>query len=180
MDRLAMPDVQLILMSLAQLRPGLTAEELKEYAVKSLYADFFQASEALASLLAEDLLSETTRHDEKRRDINGNLLPRIDITSKGEAVLTTLRHQLPQPIQAYLRQFLEEETQTVEELIADFMPDSKQGWVVRLGHHNGKFSVIKLELNVPNREQAEIFVANWRSKYTDIYGQLIEQLADNS
>lgn len=173
----SMSDAQLIMMSLVDSCPGLTAEELKQLAVQSLYVDFFQASESLALLLQADLLSETVRQNEQRRDVNGKLLSRIDLTAKGEGVLVTLKNQLPQPVQIYLRQF-EDQLQQPAEVIADFEPDPKQGWQVKLGHHNGRYRVIDVDINVPNREQAQLFAANWQKKYAQIYQYLISELSE--
>src|ERR1035437_7933879 len=106
---------------------SIPSSDLMDWAVESLFLDYFQFVQAKEDLKRDRFIIEATRKGEKRIDAKGNPLEICDITPEGEIVLNQLLPTLPAHIRAYLMSSAQKWKQAAHEdlsVLANYLPDA--------------------------------------------------------
>ncbi len=172
---------ELLLLALLQLKPGITAEQLKELAVSSLYTNYFEASEALHLLRQQKLVNRYLPEENtcKEFDATGKPIACLELTEQGEAVLNTLSEQIPSPIQSFLKRLVQRQNYQ-EDIKATFEPDLKRGYQLYLQQAGNFGDIIRLQINVPNVELAQKYAKVWPKSVEEIYASILQILHNNA
>ena len=90
-----LPNGKLILLYMLHQVSSVPSAELMDWAVESLYLDYFSFVQAREELKRDRLIVEATRKGETRVDAAGRPIELCDITPEGELVLGQLLPSLP-------------------------------------------------------------------------------------
>ena len=149
------------------------------WAVDSLYLDYFSFVQAKEDLIRDRFIIEASRKGEKRFDAMGRPIELCDITPEGELVLQQLLPTLPVHVRAYLTQAAPKWKQGAHEdasVLANYLPDANGTYQVRLTLSDGVRTTADLSLFAPDEESAQKMCRRWKESTADIYITILTAL----
>jgi len=178
-----LPSGKLILLYMLHQVKSVPSRDLMNWAVDSLYLDYFSFVQVKEDLRRDRFIMEASRKGETRVDAMGRPLELCDITPEGEIVLQQLLPTLPAHIRAYLTKAAHKWRQDVHEdasVLASYLPDANGAYQVRLTLSDGARSTADLTLFAPNEEIAQKMCRRWKESTADIYMTIISSLQSES
>ena len=174
-----LPNGKLILLYMLHQISSVPSGDLMNWAVDSLYLDYFSFVQAKEDLIRDRFIIEASRKGEKRVDAMGRPLELCDITPEGELVLQQLLPTLPAHVRAYLTKAAPKWKQAVHEeasILASYLPDANGAYQVRLTLSDGVRTTADLSLFAPDEESAQKMCRRWKESTADIYMAILTSL----
>ena len=174
-----LPSGKLILLYMLHQVSSVPSGELMDWAIESLYLDYFSFMQAKEELKRDRFIIEASRKGETRVDAAGRPLELCDITPEGEIVLQQLLPTLPAHIRAYLTKAAprwRQETHEEASCFAGYMPDANGAFQVHLTLSDGARTTANLTLFAPDEESAQKMCRRWKESTADIYMTILQSL----
>lgn len=171
---------KLIILTIVKQLPAITQIQLTNLSLETLYMDYFTFVQAFQDLVHDKLLVSSARKGENQKDSSGKPVVRCDITSQGEAVLSTLSSQIPMHIKAYLHQITasrRKDLRREHDVKADYSPDANGHYTVSLSQHDGVQEIISVNLSVPDKQVAKRICNQWKLQPGTTYVAVLALLA---
>ena len=146
----------------------LTNTQINNFLIDKGYADSFKIHETLSELIDQDFISVNTI-----RDIN-----HYHITDLGEEALSFFENRISNNIKQEIREYFKEEKiklREESEIIADYSMNGSD-YIVECIIRERRDTLLDIKLNVPSKNIARQICENWRTKSTEVYQYLVEQL----
>lgn len=154
---------------LKQVNFPLTNAQLTSFFTEHDYTTYFTLQQALGELEDAGLVRKTASHNSTR----------YEITREGEETLNFFGKNISPAIVSDMDQYLKENKFRLREEVgttADFYKGTNQDYIVHCEVREGKAVLIRLELSVPDKEQAESMCSQWRGKSQELYAHIMREL----
>ena len=154
---------------LKQVNFPLTNAQLTNFFTEHEYTTYFTLQQALNELEDAGLVHEEASHNSTR----------YDITREGEETLNFFGKNISTAIIEDMDQYLKENKFRLREEVgtsADYYKATGQDYIVHCEVREGKTVLIRLDLALPDKEQAEAMCSNWKEKSQEIYSFAMKTL----
>ena len=183
MPDIDLPGGKLILLYMLHQVSSVPSGDLMDWAVESLYLDYFSFVQAKEDLKRDRFIMEASRKGETRVDAAGRPLELCDITPEGEIVLQHLLPTLPAHVRAYLTKAAPKWKQEAHEeasVFANYLPDANGAYQVHLILSDGVRPTADLTLFAPDEETAQKMCRRWKESTAGIYMTILHALQSDS
>ena len=147
----------------------LTNTQFASFLMDRGYTDMFNIYETLAELIDSGFISVNTIRD----------VHHYKITDEGEEALLYFENRLPDSIKQDILDYFEKEKINLKnesEIYADYYENENKEYTVECFIKERKETILHLKFNVPSRGIAVSICDSWRTKSTDIYTYLMNEL----
>ena len=154
---------------LKQVNFPLTNAQLTNFFTEHEYTTYFTLQQALNELEDAGLVHKEASHNSTR----------YDITKEGEETLNFFGKNISSAIIEDMDQYLKENKFRLREEVgtsADYYKATGQDYIVHCEVREGKTVLIRLDLALPDKEQAEAMCSNWKEKSQEIYSFAMKTL----
>lgn len=154
---------------LKQVNFPLTNAQLTSFFTEHEYTTYFTLQQALNELEEAGLIHKEPSHNSTR----------YEITREGEETLNFFGKNISPAIISDMDQYLKENKFRLREEVgtsADYYKATSQDYIVHCEVREGKTVLIRLDLALPDREQAETMCSNWKKKSQEIYSFAMKTL----
>ena len=154
---------------LKQVNFPLTNAQLTNFFTEHEYTTYFTLQQALNELEDAGLIHKEPSHNSTR----------YEITREGEETLNFFGKNISPAIVNDMDQYLKENKFRLREEVgtsADYYKATGQDYIVHCEVREGKTVLIRLDLALPDKEQAETMCSNWKEKSQEIYSFAMKTL----
>lgn len=154
---------------LKQVNFPLTYAQISDFFLSREYTDYFTLQQALNELLEAGLARSETIHNSTR----------YEITREGEETLSFFGKKISPAIIEDIDEYMKENRLRMRNevgLVSDFYKSTSQDYIVHCEVREGKTPLIKLDISVPDKEQAEAMCSHWRDTSQEIYAFVMRTL----
>ena len=154
---------------LSRIKSPLTNSQISNFMLLHDYTNYITLQVALSELEEGGLISSEKQHQSTI----------YQLTSDGSEAITYYGSQIHPDIKEDIDSYLRENRYTIRnelDVTAEYFKSTLQEYTVNLAVKEGKSHLIKLELNVPDEEQASLICDRWKSCNCDIYSYIIHTL----
>lgn len=154
---------------LKQVKFPLTNAQLTNFFTEHEYTTYFTLQQALNELEDAGLIHKEPSHNSTR----------YEITREGEETLNFFGKNISPAIVNDMDQYLKENKFRLREEVgtsADYYKATGQDYIVHCEVREGKTVLIRLDLALPDKEQAEAMCSNWKEKSQEIYSFAMKTL----
>lgn len=154
---------------LKQVNFPLTNAQLTNFFTEHEYTTYFTLQQALNELEDAGLIHKEPSHNSTR----------YEITREGEETLNFFGKNISPGIVNDMDQYLRENKFRLREEVgttADYYKATGQDYIVHCEVREGKTVLIRLDLALPDKEQAEAMCNNWKEKSQEIYSFAMKTL----
>ena len=154
---------------LKQVNFPLTNAQLTNFFTEHEYTTYFTLQQALNELEDAGLIHKEPSHNSTR----------YEITREGEETLNFFGKNISPAIVNDMDQYLKENKVRLREEVgtsADYYTATGQDYIVHCEVREGKTVLIRLDLALPDKEQAEAMCSNWKEKSQEIYSFAMKTL----
>ena len=154
---------------LKQVNFPLTNAQLTNFFTEHEYTTYFTLQQALNELEDAGLIHKEPSHNSTR----------YEITREGEETLNFFGKNISPAIVNDMDQYLRENKFRLREEVgtsADYYKATGQDYIVHCEVREGKTVLIRLDLALPDKEQAEAMCSNWKEKSQEIYSFAMKTL----
>ena len=147
----------------------LTNSRITSFILDKGYTNLFNIHESLSELIDEGFISVSIIRDTKH----------YKITNLGEEALLYFENRLSNSIKQEILDYFKEEKINLKnesEIYADFYYNDNQEYTVECVIKERRDTLIDLKLNVTSKTLARSICDNWRTKSTDVYQYLVNEL----
>ena len=159
----------MILYMLDHVNFPLTNSQLTDFFLDHEYTTYFTLQQALNELEDAGLIHKEPSHNSTR----------YEITREGEETLNFFGKNISPAIVNDMDQYLKENKFRLREEVgtsADYYKATGQDYIVHCEVREGKTVLIRLDLALPDKEQAEAMCSNWKEKSQEIYSFAMKTL----
>ena len=154
---------------LHQVNFPLTNAQLSNFFLDREYTTYFTLQKALNELLDAGLVKKETMRNSSR----------YEITKEGEETLEFFGKNISPAIVSDMDEYLKQNRFRMRNevgLISDFYKSTNQDYIVHCEVRENKTTLIRLDLSVPDKEQAEIMCNHWKDRSQEIYAYVMKSL----
>ena len=154
---------------LKQVNFPLTNAQLTNFFTEHEYTTYCTLQQALNELEDAGLIHKEPSHNSTR----------YEITREGEETLNFFGKNISPAIVNDMDQYLKENKFRLREEVgtsADYYKATGQDYIVHCEVREGKTVLIRLDLALPDKEQAEAMCSNWKEKSQEIYSFAMKTL----
>ncbi len=154
---------------LKQVNFPLTNAQLTNFFTEHEYTTYFTLQQALNELEDAGLVHKEPSHNSTR----------YEITREGEETLNFFGKNISPAIVSDMDQYLKNNKFRLREEVgtsADYYKATNQDYIVHCEVREGKTVLIRLDLALPDKEQAEAMCNNWKEKSQEIYSFAMKTL----
>ena len=154
---------------LKQVNFPLTNAQLTNFFTEHEYTTYLTLQQALNELEDAGLIHKEPSHNSTR----------YEITREGEETLNFFGKNISPAIVNDMDQYLKENKFRLREEVgtsADYYKATGQDYIVHCEVREGKTVLIRLDLALPDKEQAEAMCSNWKEKSQEIYSFAMKTL----
>lgn len=158
----------MILYLLKQVRFPLTRAQLSDFMLKE-YCTYFAFQQAVQELLDSHLMKESPVRN----------YVRFEITREGVEALEYFGNTIPEVIRKEMDEFLEQNKIRLRAemgIVSSYQENENGEYQVSCEVREGKSVLIKLDLAVPTKEQAEIVCERWHDSNEAVYAAVMQEL----
>ncbi|MDD6400383.1 MAG: DUF4364 family protein [Lachnospiraceae bacterium] len=159
----------IILFMLDRTNYTMTNSIISDFVIGKGYTNLFNLHESLSELIDKDFISTYTIRDTIH----------YKITNLGEEALSFFENRLPYAIKQDILEYLKAEKINIKnesEIYADYFFNDSNWYTVQCVIKDRKETLVDIKFDVPTKSQAETICNNWRTKSSDIYSYLVNQL----
>ncbi len=152
----------MILYLLKQVKFPLTNAQLTSFFTEHEYTTYFTLQQALNELEEAGLVHKEPSHSSTR----------YELTREGEETLNFFGKNISPAIVEDMNQYIKENKFRLRDEVgtsADYYKSTDQDYVAHCEVREGKSILIRLDLSLPDKEQAEQVCAKWKEKSQEIY-----------
>ena len=152
----------MILYLLKQVKFPLTNAQLTSFFTEHEYTTYFTLLQALNELEEAGLVHKERSHSSTR----------AELTREGEETLNFFGKNISPAIVEDMNQYIKENKFRLRDEVgtsADYYKSTDQDYVAHCEVREGKSILIRLDLSLPDKEQAEQVCAKWKEKSQEIY-----------
>ena len=152
----------MILYLLKQVKFPLTNAQLTSFFTEHEYTTYFTLQQALNELEEAGLVHKESSHSSTR----------YELTREGEETLNFFGKNISPAIVEDMNQYIKENKFRLRDEVgtsADYYKSTDQDYVAHCEVREGKSILIRLDLSLPDKEQAEQVCAKWKEKSQEIY-----------
>ena len=162
----------MVLYMLRQANLPLSNEQISEFFLSKEYTSYLSLQQVIGELFDAHLI--------KASAIRGQT--RCEITKEGEEALGYFGKDIPDPVKDDIHHFISENNMRLRNemgITANYqkLPQSTDYEVV-CEIREGKSSLMKLSLAVPDEEQAQVICGRWQSASQKVYSLLMDELLE--
>ncbi len=147
----------------------ITNKQITDFIMDKGYTTMFNIHESLSELIDKNFISVSTiRHTQH-----------YQITNQGEEALLYFENRISNTIKQEIREYFKKEKINLKnesEIYADFTMNDHGEYTVECAIKEKRENLIDIKINVPTKELARLICDNWRTKSTDVYQTLINEL----
>ena len=154
---------------LKQVNFPLTNAQLTSFFTEHEYTTYFTLQQALNELEDAGLIRKEASHSSTR----------YEITKEGEETLNFFGKNISPAIVADMDQYLKENKFRLREevgITADFYKGTNQDYIAHCEVRENKTALIRIELSVPDKAQAEAICSNLKNSSQELYGHIMKTL----
>ena len=152
----------MILYMLRQAKFPLSGSQISEFFLDKEYTTYFTLQQALNELLEAHLVKQEVIRNSSR----------YEITREGEETLGFFGQTISEASVEDIDLFIRNEVG----IVSDYYRATNQEYVVQCEVREGKQPLIKVEVSVPTKDQAEVVCDNWRESNQQIYAYIMKEL----
>lgn len=154
---------------LKQVNFPLTNAQLTNFFTEHEYTTYFTLQQALNELEDAGLVRKEPSHNSTR----------YELTREGEETLNFFGKNISPAIISDMDQYLKNNKFRLRDEVgtcADYYKATSQDYIVHCEVREGKTVLIRLDLALPDKEQAEAMCSNWKEKSQEIYSFAMKTL----
>ena len=147
----------------------LTNAQITSFILDRGYTNLFNIHESLSELIDKDFISVSTIRNTQH----------YQITNLGEEALLYFENRISNNIKKEIRDYFKAEKINLKnenEIIADFQPNDNGEYTAICAIKERRETLLELKINVPTKEMARNICDSWRTKNTDVYQLLVNEL----
>ena len=170
---------KVIILQLIDSFPDLTYDELMQLALGTMYMDYFTFATLFPELQNSQLIRLRARKEEKRLDLDGHPLKRLELTQAGRAILETMAPSLPTAIRRFLDEakgVQRDSLRQQREVEATYTPSPARGFDVTLALLEDSHDLFRLRLEVPSEQTARTLIHRWKTDPGPLYVSILKLL----
>lgn len=159
----------MVLHMLRQVNFPLTENQISDFFLSRDYTNYFTLKEVLAELSASKLIDVEMIHNTSR----------YEITEEGENTLEFFDKKIPSVIIEDIEKFLKDNRFKMRNEVtntSDYYKSTSGDYIVHCEVREGKSILMSFDFSVPDEEQAQVMVNNWKDRSSDIYAYLFKAL----
>ncbi len=159
----------MLLHLLKQAKFPLSNSQLSEFFLDKEYTTYFTFQQAINELLEAHLIKKETIRNSSR----------YEITNEGEETLVFFGHTISEAIVEDMNTFLRENKIRLRNemcTVSDYYKTGSRDFMVECVVREGKNVLVRLEVNVPSEDQAEIMCDRWQDASQKIYEFIMKEL----
>ncbi len=159
----------LILYTLENCKLNLTKAQFSNVILESVYINYFELQQYIEELIKTGLVELDVFNDKEV----------IVISAQGKSVLEMFKDRIQDRKKKEIDRYLIENINQLikETTISHALSEGSQGtYQVTLIALESKEELIKLEMNFPTKDTAQLAIQNWKNKSTQIYEILYKEL----
>ena len=125
------------------------------------------------------LIRLRARKEEKRLDLDGHPLKRLELTQAGRAILETMAPSLPTAIRRFLDEakgVQRDSLRQQREVEATYTPSPARGFDVTLALLEDSHDLFRLRLEVPSEQTARTLIHRWKTDPGPLYVSILKLL----
>lgn len=147
----------------------LTNAQIVNFILDKKYTTLFNIHESISELIDEGFISVSTIRNTQH----------YQITNLGEDALLYFENRISNSIKQEIRDYFKEEKINLKkesEIYADFKSLGNNEYSVECAIKERRETLVDIKMTVPSKELARSICDNWRTKSTDIYKLLVDEL----
>ena len=148
----------------------LTNAQITSFILDRGYTNLFNIHESLSELIDKNFISVTTIRSTQH----------YQITNQGEEALLYFENRISNNIKQEIRDYFKKEKINLKnesEIIADYSLNKETNeYTVECAIKERRETLINIKMTVPTKELARSICDNWRTKSTDVYQTLVNEL----
>ncbi len=147
----------------------ITNKQITDFIVDRNYTTLFNIHESLSELIDKNFISVSTIRNTQH----------YQITSQGEEALLYFENRISNTIKQEIRDYFKAEKINLKnesEIYADFSMNENSDYTVVCAIREKRETLVEIKLNVPTKDMARQICDNWRTKSTDVYQTLVDEL----
>ncbi|MBP3808314.1 MAG: DUF4364 family protein [Eubacterium sp.] len=147
----------------------LTNAQITNFIQDKGYTNLFNIHESISELIDKEFISVSTIRNTKH----------YKITNLGEEALFYFENRISNNIKQEIREYFKEEKINLKnesEIIADFVYNEHSEYTVKCAIKERRETLLDIRINVPTKDMARSICDNWRTKSTDVYQYLVNEL----
>ena len=149
----------------------LTNSQITSFILDRGYTNLFNIHESISELIDKGFISVSTIRNTQH----------YQITNLGEEALLYFENRISNNIKQEIREYLKNEKINLKnesEIFADYYFDENNEYTVECAIKERRETVLNIKLTVPTKDLARSICDNWRTKSTEIYQYLVNELWD--
>ncbi len=154
---------------LKQVKFPLSGSQLSEFFLSKEYTTYFTLQQVLNELKEAHLITADTVRNSSR----------YQITREGEETLSFFGNSISSAIVEDMDEFLKENKVRLRDEVgvtSEYYRTNNQDYVVHCEVREGRSTLIRLDLSVPDKEQAEDMCNRWQESNQTIYSFVMKEL----
>lgn len=151
----------------------LTNSQITSFILDRGYTNLFNIHESLSELIDKNFISVTTIRSTQH----------YQITTQGEEALLYFENRISNNIKQEIRDYFKKEKINLKnesEIFADFIFNEHNEYTVKCAIRERRETLLDIRINVPTKDMARSICDNWRTKSTDVYQYLVNELWDKN
>lgn len=159
----------MILYLLRQANLPISNEQISDFFLSKEYTNYITLQQAISELADAHLI--------KTASVQGR--QRYEITREGEETLSFFGDDIPEAIKEDIHTFLKDNKIRLRNemgITADYRRVAGSDYEVECLIREGKLQLMKLNLSVPEEEQARIICSRWQTVSQEVYSQTMQLL----
>ena len=159
----------MILYLLKQVKFPLTNAQLTSFFTEHEYTTYFTLQQALNELEEAGLVHKEPSHSSTR----------YELTREGEETLNFFGKNISPAIVEDMNQYIKENKFRLRDEVgtsADYYKSTDQDYVAHCEVREGKSILIRLDLSLPDKEQAEHMCSRWGQESQKLYAAIMQRL----
>ncbi len=147
----------------------LTNAQITNFILDKGYTGIFNIHESLSELIDEEFISVSTIRNTQH----------YQITNLGEEALLYFENRISNNIKQEIVDYFKEEKINLKnesQIIADFKPNDNNEYTVQCAIKERRETLVDIKMNVPSKDLARSICDNWRTRSTDVYQMLVNEL----
>lgn len=147
----------------------LTNAQITSFILDKGYTNLFNIHESLSELIDKNFISVNTIRNTQH----------YQITNLGEEALLYFENRISNNIKQEIRDYFKKEKINLKqqsELFADYAFNEHNEYTVKCAIRERRETLLEIKINVPTKEMARSICDNWRTKSTDVYQYLVNEL----
>ncbi|MBO4864084.1 MAG: DUF4364 family protein [Eubacterium sp.] len=151
----------------------ITNAQITSFILDRGYTNLFNIHESISELIDKNFISVSTIRNTQH----------YQITNQGEEALSYFEKRISNTIKQEIREYFKKEKINLKnesEIFSDYTLNDHNEYTVECAIREKRENLVDIKMNVPDKELARLICDNWRTKSTDVYQMLVNELWDKN